>query len=596
MNQTSEEPKASLFLLGFLKIFKFFASVRLAIPLLALLMIFLGAGTIIESRHGADAARLLIYDSIWFGFLLVLIAVNLAAAAFDRMPWQKKHIGFVITHLGIILILIGSLVTQKKMVDGQIILAEGETEHRITLSQPVLYIHSEETRQGWMMPLKKTPFAWEGSRVLGAPQDGSETKFPFTMSLTAFYPKARMTETVEKSETGPAALKVNLKSSVIDQTLQLFEADPVQGEVQMGPAKLVFSKELLPENEGSVSAAGYLEAEQNGKVQSFPFTENMKLPAEFSVQGTPFKIQINKIFKNAAVSGKDLLEKPDEDINPAVQFSVFGPAFEEKHTAFSRFPDFPTTHGMKQSGTGFHFYYRMPGSGSKGQRHELRFVNTSEGLRAQVQTGLKVETLTPETGKEIPLGWMDLNFKVVEFFSHTLRRKTFSSHPPESQAEDLVSALRLNIKTRSGEETFWLGQGMKHDFVIDGKSYSAVFGEKKIPAGFKLNLKDFRVENYPGTEKPASFESDVILKDDARGVVRNETISMNKPLVYRGYHIFQASYVKEEGRPEISVFTVGRDPGVPVKYAGALIMIAGVVTMFFTRRPVKTAGLGAGEL
>lgn len=596
MNQTAEEPKASLFFLGFLKIFKFFASVRLAIPLLALLMVLLGAGTIIESRHGTEAAKILVYESVWFGFLLILIAVNLAAAAFDRLPWQKKHIGFVITHLGIILVLVGSLVTQKKMVDGQIILAEGETEHRITLQQPILYIHSEETRQGWMMPLKKTAFAWEGSRVLGTPKGDSETKFPFTMRLTAFYPKARVSEIIEKSETGPAALKVNLKNSVIDQTLQLIEADPMIGEVQMGPAKLIFSKELLPENEGAVSEAGYLEAEHGGKVLGIPFSENMKMPAEFPLEGTPYKVQIIKIFKNAAVSGKDLVEKPEEAPNPAVQFAVTGPGFEERHTAFSRFPDFPTTHGMKQSQTGFHFFYRLPGSGSKGQRHELRFVNTPEGLRVQVKTGLKVETLKPEIGKENPLGWMDLNFKIEEFLPHSARRREFTSHPPESQAEDLISALRLSVKADSGEDTFWLGQGMKHDFVISGKSYSAVFGEKKIPAGFKLNLKDFRVENYPGTEKPASFESDVVLKDDTRGVVRNETISMNKPLVYRGYHIFQASYVKEEGRPEISVFTVGRDPGVPVKYAGALIMIAGIVTMFFTRKPVKTPGSGASEL
>lgn len=199
-------------------------------------------------------------------------------------------------------------------------------------------------------------------------------------------------------------------------------------------------------------------------------------------------------------------------------------------------------------------------------------------------------------GKEIPLGWMDLSFKIEEFFPAAFRRKHFSPEAPENQAEDLTSALRLNVQTGTGEESFWLGQGMKHDLEVDGKKYAVVFGEKKIPAGFKINLKDFRIETYPGTEKPASFESDVILKDDTRGIVRNETISMNKPLVYQGYHIFQASYVQEEGQPEISVFNVGRDPGVPVKYAGALVMIAGVVIMFFTRRPVKAAGLGAAQL
>lgn len=589
LNQTVE-PKASFFFTAIYSVFKIFASVRLAIPLLTLLIIFLAAGTIIESRHGTDAARILIYDSKALGLVLVLIAINLAAAAFDRLPWQKKHIGFVITHLGIISILVGSLMTQKMMIDGQMVLAEGETEHRIMLPEPILYIYSEDTGQGWMTPLKKTAFAWEGEKLLAHDE---KSPLPFQMTLRAFYPKARMSETLEKAETGSAAIKVHLKSSVIDQELRLVEDDPMANKIPLGPAQIVFAKELLKENAAPVSEAGYLEAEKDGKIQAFPFSENMKLPSEFPLEGTPFKIRILKLFKNAAVSGKDLLEKPNEAQNPAVQFAVVGPDFTENHTSFSRFPDFPTLHGMKASDSGFHFLYRMAGSGSKGERHELRFVNTPEGLRAQIQTGMKVQTLAPETGKETPLGWMDLNFTVKEFFPHSSRRFNFSPEAPENQAEDLVSAMKLDVKSKDKAQTVWLGQGMKQDLEFDGKKYMFIFGEKKIPAGFKLQLKDFRVENYPGTEKPASFESDVILKDDTRGVVRNETISMNKPLVYQGYHIFQASYIKEEGQPEVSVFNVGRDPGVPVKYAGALIVIAGIVTMFFTRRPAKAA---EGEL
>lgn len=590
--ETKTEPKTPLFLLFWQNLFKVFASVRLAIPLLTVLIIALIAGTIIESRYGADAGRILVYNASWFSILIVLIAVNLAAAAFDRIPWQKKHIGFVITHLGIIVILAGSLLTQKKMVDGQIILAEGETEHRITLPEPILYIFSEDMRQGWMLPIKKTAFTWTGNRVLTRPENAP---FPFEMNLKAFYPKARMTEVFEKAESGPAALKVHLKGSMINQTLRLVEEDPAAGRIPLGPATLVFSKHMLKENEGAVSSSGYLEAEKNGQVTVVSLPKNGVFPAEFSIEDTPYKIKVMKLFKNAVVSGKELIEKPEETENPAVQFQVLGPDVQENHTAFSRFPDFPTTHGMKDSASGFKFFYRLPGTGSRGQRHELRFVSAPDGLKAQIKTGLKVQTVAAEIGKEIPLGWMDLTFKVEEFLPHSVRRADFSPQAPESQAEDVFPALRLEVKGAKGGEVFWLGQGMKHDLILDGKKYAIVFGEKKIPAGFKLKLKDFRVEHYPGTQKPASFESDVVLTDDTRGIVRQETISMNKPLVYRGFHIFQASYVQEEGRPEISVFTAGYDPGVPIKYVGSIIMIAGIVLMFFTRKPAKAAS-GASEL
>ena len=97
-------------------------------------------------------------------------------------------------------------------------------------------------------------------------------------------------------------------------------------------------------------------------------------------------------------------------------------------------------------------------------------------------------------------------------------------------------------------------------------------------------LRDFRLEQYPGTSRPASFESDVTLKDDGRGLVRNQTVSMNKPLIYRGFRIYQSGYSQPQGEPEISIFSVGKDPGVPVKYAGTIVMVTGIIMMFYFRR------------
>ena len=78
------------------RVFKFFASLQLAVGTLIALMIVLAAGTIIESRYSADAARILVYGSPWFGLLLIVLVLNLACSAADRLPWKKKHIGFEI--------------------------------------------------------------------------------------------------------------------------------------------------------------------------------------------------------------------------------------------------------------------------------------------------------------------------------------------------------------------------------------------------------------------------------------------------------------------------------------------------------------------
>src|SRR3989338_6894659 len=84
--------------------FRFFASVHMAILVLLGLMVVFGAGTFIESYHGAETASILVYQSPWFSVLLFFLGLNLVGSAIDRLPWKKKHIGFVMTHLGIIII------------------------------------------------------------------------------------------------------------------------------------------------------------------------------------------------------------------------------------------------------------------------------------------------------------------------------------------------------------------------------------------------------------------------------------------------------------------------------------------------------------
>lgn len=593
MNQAALQSKESLFSRFAVKTFKFFASLKLAIFILATLISVLAAATFVESFHGADAARILIYESPWFAALLIVLAMNLAAAALDRLPWKKKHIGFVITHLGIIVILAGALVTQKTVVDGQMAMAEGETEYRISLPKPLLYIYSETDGLDWIFPLKKKAFSWHGREKLGKPSGHPDVTFPFETSVLSYYPKAKTEDHLQPAQNGPAAVELTLKSSFINQKQLLIENDPELGRVNLGPAKLVFSNTLLKENANPAAISGYIEAEKDGETFTAALPENPVLPLELPLDGTPYKIAVLEIYKNAAVSGNRLVEQKEADPNPAVEFLVKGPALEERHTAFARFPEFPTQHGMKPSATGLRFFYRLPGGGSRGERHELRFVQTSEGLKVQVRTGLEVKTLKAEPGAETPLGWMDLTYKIENYYPHAERVQKFV--PVSETSQEDSPALELEVKTPAAPEKFWIGQGMRQVLTIGGRKYDFVFGEKKISAGFKLTLKDFRVENYPGTDRPASFESDVILKDDARGVVQNTTISMNKPLVYRGYRIYQASYSAEEGQPEISVFAIGRDSGVPIKYAGALIMVGGIVTMFFTRRPAKPLEPTAGE-
>ncbi|MBI1423816.1 MAG: cytochrome c biogenesis protein ResB [Gammaproteobacteria bacterium] len=58
---------------------------------------------------------------------------------------------------------------------------------------------------------------------------------------------------------------------------------------------------------------------------------------------------------------------------------------------------------------------------------------------------------------------------------------------------------------------------------------------------FSIELKQFRVEQY-NTGQPKSFESDLVIHDSRLKEPLKKTISVNHPLVYRGYNIYQASF------------------------------------------------------
>ncbi len=79
------------------------------------------------------------------------------------------------------------------------------------------------------------------------------------------------------------------------------------------------------------------------------------------------------------------------------------------------------------------------------------------------------------------------------------------------------------------------------------------YGAKPIHLPFRLYLKDFQLERYPGSESPSSYASEVVLIDEAEGVERDVRIFMNNTLLYKGFKFFQSSYDQDEKGTILSV-------------------------------------------
>ena len=122
------------------KVFDFLASVELAVFVILAIAAISAVGTVVESKHGASVASLVVYRSWFFTAVLILFLLNLLFAALSRLPWKRHHIGFLVTHLGLILLLLGSVATRFFGVDGTVAFSKGESAHSVRLDTNYLNV------------------------------------------------------------------------------------------------------------------------------------------------------------------------------------------------------------------------------------------------------------------------------------------------------------------------------------------------------------------------------------------------------------------------------------------------------------------------
>ncbi len=92
-----------------------------------------------------------------------------------------------------------------------------------------------------------------------------------------------------------------------------------------------------------------------------------------------------------------------------------------------------------------------------------------------------------------------------------------------------------------------------------------------IQIPFQIRLDEFEIAHYKGTKQPQDYISRVNLSDANRNVEKNETISMNHILSYRGYRFYQSSFDEDH---QGSILTVSRDIfGIPITYTGYLMLL-----------------------
>lgn len=148
-------------------------------------------------------------------------------------------------------------------------------------------------------------------------------------------------------------------------------------------------------------------------------------------------------------------------------------------------------------------------------------------------------------------------------------------------------ALKLEVKVNGEPHDLLVagqkGQDGKPAFLQVGDlALSVAYGARVIELPFQVQLHDFVMERYPGTNSAASYMSVVQLVDPREGINEERKIFMNNILVHDGYRFFQSSFDQDELGTYLSV---NHDFwGTWFSYTGYALLTLGMVLTLFSKR------------
>ncbi len=232
------------------ELFRFFASLKLAVVLLAVLIIGAMAGTIYESSFDAKVARYYVYGAPWFNIWLILLATNLAVSALSRWPWKKHHVAFLVTHLGIITLLTGSLIGRIWGIEGTVTLFKGDPPtSRLLLDEHQLRVQDVDgVVKGYRAEFLHHPPDAAHPYNLGSLTSGAKLSVVGYSDSLEGKLNPRTT-----TEGGATALHLAIKTAMMGQSLEtwLLADDPQHATFGMGLAEIQLKRGAVSANSTS---------------------------------------------------------------------------------------------------------------------------------------------------------------------------------------------------------------------------------------------------------------------------------------------------------------------------------------------------------
>jgi hypothetical protein len=450
------------------RLLKSLASLKLAVVVILAFATLISIGTFVEARYDATAARKLVYNTYWMYSVMGLLAINLIAVMVDRWPWKSRHAPFVFAHIGILILMVGAILTAEFGVDGNVRVGIGESNQYITVPETDILIYSsfdgdrytklyEQEVDFFLKPVT-------AQKPLAVP--GFNTSIKFTDYKRYVLPSRKVVPAEAPNGRRGAGLRFQIQNPNVNVIEWLVQTRPaVVATMNFGPASL---------NLG---------------------------PAPEKGRGA------NEIF-----------------------FTPEG-AEQMKYVVFQKDQEKPLKQGVLKEGGTFDPGFKM--------------AMTVRALR-----------YLPEAQEEWEL--------------------------QDREAPTPLTTSAVKVEFEGKEHWILLNDNLKL-FTSDAV-YLVSYGNRRLDLGFPIHLVNFNVDRYQGTSRAMAYKSLVEIPN-----VGTHEISMNEPLKHGGFTIYQASFQEDPQtqQPTASIFSVNQDPGRWIKYLGSLIMVLGIVMLFYFKQKAK---------
>ncbi len=635
---------------GFLyDVYRFLASLKLAVISLTSLAAILAYATFYESWHGTEAARAYVYRSPVFYIINLLLFVNILCAATIRYPWKRHQTGFVVTHLGLLTLIVGSLISQKFTDDGQLGLSEGESSRQLIRTQkPVIRVRVPEkddsgrltAMQEYELDIYPGVFPWKPGRTEKATQPGD----PFQFEVIGYLPEAMPRFVHEKVADGLPMIDAHLMIAAPNQ----LEAQDVLGDDigrwlkadlrfgraarSIGPATIAF--QFVPANDPDLAekVADFLQppklttpdgtarlhyVDKDGKKRFFDWVvdgvarketlpdSDITVEYERTQEDKVVLDMPTRLGAEAGGAANDLLfDATAEEELGIVRFKVSkagGPAYDhygwpDLVQAPSLVPGDASRGGtqlirvsyLRPRPQGLFGYVEVLGTGD-GKLHYRVFGREGFRTAAELKPG---ETVQAFAGG----GGMTGKLRVDEFLPSGEEKLIYvPANLPVGQKGNGLPAIRAKMSVNGQDKEFWVRRSpdlkpLFQSVRFGSDVYEVAYDVDRMDLDFEIKLVDFEAGVDPGTEQAASFESRIELTDTKNRINRKPvTISMNNPLIWRGYTFYQSNYIPgtdASGRRTgefISVFQVRHDRVWGITYLGCLIIVFGIFLQFYMK-------------